>query len=297
MEDDQWNTESWNWWEDVNLDMWNGWWQGNNENIQNETQNWWQWNTDNWEEINSNESDNVDNENIEDEKQEDEKQEDIKDNIEENNEEENLETTEEEKQEEIEEENQEEETPEEDIKPEIDWDDLNTIEISGELWYNWINVSVIAWPQTFPKWTYLKIDPVEWDTLYDIKQQISKDDIDIVAFNIRFLFDLESWETKELQPYTWKTVEVSFDYSGNEDFQQANSKELKVYHIKDKETTQNVEIPTVPESEEDQTMNFSKVKIISFSNIFISTSISFYISNYFIVYINNDIYCFMIFFV
>ena len=255
LEDDQWNTESWNWWDDVNTNTWNGWWQENNEDTQNETQNWWQWNTDNWEEINSNESENVDNENIEDEKQED-----IKDNIEENNEEENPETTEEEKQEEIEEENQEEETPEEDIKPEIDWDDLNTIEISGESWYNWINVSVIAWPQTFPKWTYLKIDPVEWDTLYNIRQQISKDDIDIVAFNIRFLFDLESWETKELQPYTWKTVEVSFDYSGNEDFQQANSKELKVYHIKDKETTQNVDTSTVPENEEDQTMNFSKGK-------------------------------------
>ena len=74
------------------------------------------------------------------------------------------------------------------------------------------------------------------------------------------MFDLASWETKVLQPYTWKTVQVAFDYSGNEDFQQANSKELKVYHIKYNETTHDVETPIVPENEENQTINFTEGK-------------------------------------
>ena len=111
---------------------------------------------------------------------------------------------------------------------------LNQEPIIGSKKFRQVRVDVRANENTFPSGTYLKITPVYTEDLAQIQEEFT--DTEIVAFDIQFLFDLED-ETIELQPYTWKTVQVSFDYTQKEEFKNLNAnEELQVYHIKDEET-------------------------------------------------------------
>lgn len=83
------------------------------------------------------------------------------------------------------------------------WENLNEFEISGDNAYDGVQVSVIASPETFPEQTYLDIVPIAQDQLDGIRQQIvDRDDVEIVAFDIKFLYQLNSGDVVELQPYT-----------------------------------------------------------------------------------------------
>ncbi len=142
--------------------------------------------------------------------------------------------------------NEKENNPEEltnikDEKSEIDlaWEHLNEDLIAGIWEFDGVMVSVEAPVSTFPEYTKLKIIPLSWIDLDEVKQKIlwlnSKVLEDsLVAFDIQFVYELSDGSEIKLQP-NWNKVEVRFNYSENEDFKDSDIKELKIYHIEDKQ--------------------------------------------------------------
>ena len=120
---------------------------------------------------------------------------------------------------------------------------IDTIEKSEK--YNKVTVNVKALSGTFPEGTELNIEPVKWNKLEDVKQQISgsptnnlDEDFEIVAFNITFVYKLSNGEEVEVQPLSWQSVQVTFDYSMNNELKQADkdeTQEIQIYHINDKD--------------------------------------------------------------
>ena len=126
-------------------------------------------------------------------------------------------------------------------------ENLNQEEIIWEETYNGVKVTVNAPIESFPVNTKLKITPINQNIdLEDIKDKISEtEDVsdEVVAFDISFLYILESWEEIELQPLEWKTVEVSFDYTDNDELKKADDtaeEQLKLFHVKDKDEEWNI---------------------------------------------------------
>jgi hypothetical protein len=135
---------------------------------------------------------------------------------------------------------------------------LNAEEIKGESTYNNITVNVEAPIGSFPEGTTLKIKPItKKKELKEIEDQIvtQQDNVDetleLLAFDISFFYD-----EKEVQPVEGKTVQVTFDYAENKKLTEADSnenKELKVYHLDDKDENGNkVEEVEVKEVEVNQ---------------------------------------------
>jgi len=122
--------------------------------------------------------------------------------------------------------------------------ELNKEEISWRKYYNGVTAIVLAPVNTFPEGTTLSIVPIKTKKdLKEIKEQLveQQDEVteesNVVAFDISFLY---SWE--EVQPVSWQTVQVTFNYGNHEKLSEANEdeeKELKVYHLNDKDGSGN----------------------------------------------------------
>ena len=126
----------------------------------------------------------------------------------------------------------------------IAWQTLDDKEIKDSKTYDKVTVNVNAPANTFPQWTQLKITPVKWSELEDVKQQIvwenaNVEEDSLVAFNIQFLFKLSDGTEIELQP-RYNTVEVTFDYSRNRTLKNPDDQELEVYHINNKDEKWNI---------------------------------------------------------
>ncbi len=124
------------------------------------------------------------------------------------------------------------------------WEILNEEVIEKSEKYNDVSVNVKALEWSFPEWTYVEIEAVRWEYLDEVKQQLSDEsdkvteDSEMVAFDIKFLYKLTDWTIEELQPKKWELVQVTFDYSDNEELKSVDeneNKELEVYHINDKD--------------------------------------------------------------
>ena len=122
------------------------------------------------------------------------------------------------------------------------WNELNEEEIVWEDMYKDVIVNVVAPVNSFPKWTELRISPITTKKdIQAIKDQLVEntdvtEDSEVVSFDISFIYTILSWEEIELQPYTWQTVKVSFNYTYNDNLSEVdsdNSKELKVYHLEE----------------------------------------------------------------
>jgi uncharacterized protein (TIGR02145 family) len=121
---------------------------------------------------------------------------------------------------------------------------LNTDPIEKSETYNKVTVNVLAPVNTFPEGTKLVIEAIKWDALEEVRQQISDEptnnvdeDAEIVAFDIRFEYELSDGSIVELQPKE-NTVQVTFDYSKNKELKKADqndSQEIEIYHINDKD--------------------------------------------------------------
>ena len=105
----------------------------------------------------------------------------------------------------------------------------------GILWsstYNGVTVNVVAPVWSFPEGTILRITPIDTEEQNkEIESLIGKNVKVSVSFDISFL-DKETGE--EISPLTWKSVEVNFDYEGNNDFVSMSDRSVEVYHIDDK---------------------------------------------------------------
>ena len=122
--------------------------------------------------------------------------------------------------------------------------ELNKEEISWRKYYNGVTAIVLAPINTFPEGTTLSIVPIKAKKdLNEIKEQLveQQDEVteesNVVAFDISFLY---SWE--EVQPLSWQTVQVTFNYGNHEILSEANEdeeQELKVYHLNDKDGSGN----------------------------------------------------------
>ena len=141
---------------------------------------------------------------------------------------------------------------------------FNKAPILWEKTYNDVTVKVEALTWIFPEWTELRITPIKWWYLSNLKdklieeQEEVKEDTTVVAFDITFIY---SWE--EVQPKDWEKVRVTFDYSNNEDLVEADkneNQEIRVYHIEDKDEEWNElddeekkikDVTSVKESEEE----------------------------------------------
>ena len=127
------------------------------------------------------------------------------------------------------------------------WEILNDKVIEKSKKYDNVNVSVVAKEWTFPEWTYVTIEPIKAESqINEIREQINKletsenisQNSEIVAFDIRFEYELSDGIILELQPLFWESVQVTFDYSNNKIFKEAeasNEQEIQVYHINDKD--------------------------------------------------------------
>ena len=123
------------------------------------------------------------------------------------------------------------------------WEILNDKVIEKSKKYDNVNVSVVAKEWTFPEWTYVTIEPIKAESqINEIREQINKletsenisQNSEIVAFDIRFEYELSDGIILELQPLFWESVQVTFDYSNNKIFKEAeasNEQEIQVYHI------------------------------------------------------------------
>ncbi len=138
----------------------------------------------------------------------------------------------------------EETTVEEAVSSEVESEWLNEEEISWSKYYNGVVVNVLAPVKSFPEGTTLSITPIKKknelneikEQLVDSQEQITEEST-VVAFDISFLY---SWE--EVQPVSWQTVQVTFNYENHEWLTDANEnedKELKVYHLNDKDGSGN----------------------------------------------------------
>ena len=130
-------------------------------------------------------------------------------------------------------------TVEEAVSSEVELTWLNEKEISWSKYYNGVVVNVLAPVKSFPEGTTLSITPIKKkNDLKEIKEQLVEsqevtEESTVVAFDISFLY---SWE--EVQPVTGQTVQVTFNYENHEwltNAEQDEEKELKVYHLNDKD--------------------------------------------------------------
>ena len=122
------------------------------------------------------------------------------------------------------------------------WETLNEDRITWLWIFKNVIVNVEAPENSFPEWTELRITPITAKAqMEEIKEQLVEntdvtEDSELVSFDISFIYTLSGWEEIELQPYTWKTVKVSFNYTYNDTLKGADSddnKELKVYHLEE----------------------------------------------------------------
>jgi hypothetical protein len=170
----------------------------------------------------------------------------------------------------------------------------NDEEIVWEVTNNGVTVKVSAPVWSFYYWTELKIEPIRWwnvwsikDQLVEEKEEITKDST-VVAFDIAFIY---KWE--EVQPLSWNTVSVTFNYENNEDLKQAEEdkkQEVKVYHINDKDGDWNIienkEIENIDVIENNEwelvveAENFSIYAVSSTSPIQLMSSMEGVIINY-----------------
>ena len=131
---------------------------------------------------------------------------------------------------------------------------LNKNKIKWKETYNNVTVNVEAPKNSFPEWTELRITPITWsEQKQAIKEELIKNtnvttESELVSFDISFIYILSGWEEIELQPYTWQTVKVSFNYKNNNKFNKSKkdkNNELKVYHfekVKNKKDKRSEEI-------------------------------------------------------
>ena len=98
-----------------------------------------------------------------------------------------------------------------------------------------VNVSAPAW--SFPADTDLIISAIEDSDLDWVENKLAAADVEnistVIAYDIKFIYD---WI--EAQPLNWKTVQVSFGYSGSNELLQAesdDSQSLEVYQLDDKD--------------------------------------------------------------
>ena len=103
-------------------------------------------------------------------------------------------------------------------------------------------VNVEAPVGSFPSVAELRITPITTKSQQQqIKDQLVEntdvtEESELVSFDISFIYTLSNGEVIELQPYTWQTVKVSFNFTYNDTLSQADSdsdKELKVYHLEE----------------------------------------------------------------
>jgi len=123
---------------------------------------------------------------------------------------------------------------------EIARETLNNKKIKWKETYNNVTVKVEAPKHSFPEWTELRITPITWaEQKQTIKEELMKntdvtEESELVSFDISFIYTLSGWNEVELQPYTWQTVKVSFNYKNNNKFNKSKNdknKDLKVYHF------------------------------------------------------------------
>ena len=138
----------------------------------------------------------------------------------------------------------------------------NVEEITWEVTYAGVTVSVVAPIGSFPENTELVIKPIE--TIKEIKkvqdalvEQV--EEIDNSTFMVSFDISFLDPETKEeLQPSNDKTVEVTFNYEENSRLKESDTNDditLKVYHLEDKDEAWNkldeVEVKEIVELKND----------------------------------------------
>ena len=124
------------------------------------------------------------------------------------------------------------------------WEVLNEEEILGQGEYMDIIVNVQAPIGAFPEGTELRISPITTKKeIKEIKNQLVDsqenivEELEFVAFDISFIYTLSDWTEIELQPRE-NTVKVTFDYSDNQTFKDADNDDsqiIEVYHINDKD--------------------------------------------------------------
>ena len=159
---------------------------------------------------------------------------------------------------------------------------LNSDPIQKSETYNKVTVNVLAPVNTFPENTKLVIETVKWTQLEEVRQQISEEstnnvdeDAEIVAFDIRFEYELSDGSKVELQPKE-NTVQVTFDYSENKELKKAENDEnqqIEIYHINDKDEEWNkvstwaeiVEKIEINEQKSDKVENWLVIDAESFS--------------------------------
>ena len=122
------------------------------------------------------------------------------------------------------------------------WETLNEKEITWNKMYKNVIVNVEAPIGSFPSVAELRITPITTKSQQQqIKNQLVENtdvtqESELVSFDISFIYTLSNGEVIELQPYTWQTVKVSFNFTYNDTLSQADSdsdKELKVYHLEE----------------------------------------------------------------
>ena len=160
----------------------------------------------------------------------------------------------------------------------------NSEEIRGTKEHKNVKVEVYAETWAFEETPTLVIEPLESEKETEIKkvildynedtEELAEEEIEkvaeekiteVVAFDIKFL----DKEEKEIQPREWM-VKVEFNYTENETLQETEEHEVKVYHLDDKdnewnpieeikdmdvdkpEITENKEVETIEETNEEQ---------------------------------------------
>ena len=121
------------------------------------------------------------------------------------------------------------------------WDVLNEWVIRWQDTYNDVIVEVEAPIGSFPKGTQLRIVPITWsDQIEEIKNELVESydmtgNLELVSFDISFVYVLSGDDVVKVQPYSWQKVKVTFNYAGSDKFSGADDegRELKVYHIED----------------------------------------------------------------
>ena len=134
--------------------------------------------------------------------------------------------------------NVEEEQTEEKSEIEKAWETLNEGLIEKSESLSWLSVKVEAPANTFPDGTQLRIVPIIWADLDNVKQQIlwvntKVQEDSLVAFDIKFVYELSDWSEIKVQPKE-NNVQVKFNFWDSDEFKNISSKQLKIYHIEDK---------------------------------------------------------------
>ena len=130
----------------------------------------------------------------------------------------------------------------EDARKNLNTTSITKSETFDELWMV-VKVKALSW--TFPKWTEPEITLVKWEEKENVQQQIIDDpdtdvtaDAEMITFDIKFIYTLSNGSWVEVQPISWESVQVTFDYSKNKELKKVENdeeKEIQIIHINDKD--------------------------------------------------------------